>query len=63
MPDKEKTCIECGQPFVWAEREQEFFKANGLSNEPKRCAPCRAKRRAKKAKEMRPEPPKNQDQD
>ena len=55
MPDKEKTCSDCQNTFVWSEKEQEFFKANGLENEPKRCAPCRAKRRARKSREMRPD--------
>ena len=48
MPDKDKVCVDCRSPFIWTEKEQEFFKANGFENEPKRCSPCRAKRRAQK---------------
>jgi len=44
--DKQITCVECGQPFVFTAREQEFFASKGYANEPKRCLTCRQKRRA-----------------
>lgn len=54
MPDKTIKCLECQKDFVWSESEQEFFKSQGLTNEPKRCPPCRAKRRVEKASNPRP---------
>lgn len=43
--DKQITCVECGQPFTFTGREQEFFASKGYANEPKRCLSCRQKRR------------------
>lgn len=45
MADETIQCLVCKQNFVWAQREQEFFKSQGLTNKPKRCPPCRQKRR------------------
>lgn len=42
MPDKNITCVDCKAEFVFTEGEQTFFKSKGLTNEPKRCGPCRA---------------------
>lgn len=49
MSDKTLKCVDCGADFVWDEREQHFFQVQGLVHEPKRCAPCRAKKRARNA--------------
>jgi len=39
--DKTLSCIECGQEFIFTAGEQLFFADKGLSNEPKRCKPCK----------------------
>ena len=44
MPDLEITCAECGEPFPFTEREQDYYRERGLSH-PKRCKPCRDARR------------------
>lgn len=41
MPDKQLKCADCASPFVFSERDQEFHKKMGFTNEPKRCPPCR----------------------
>jgi CxxC-x17-CxxC domain-containing protein len=43
--DKNITCVECGQSFVFSAQEQETYQQRGFLNEPKRCAPCRAARK------------------
>jgi CxxC-x17-CxxC domain-containing protein len=43
--DKEITCVECGQTFVFSAGEQETYQQRGFTNEPKRCPPCRAARK------------------
>jgi CxxC-x17-CxxC domain-containing protein len=43
--DKSINCVDCGQPFTFTAREQEFFASKGYSNEPKRCLNCRQSRR------------------
>lgn len=43
--DKNLTCVECGQSFVFAGAEQEQYQQRGYTNEPKRCAPCREARK------------------
>ena len=43
--DKSLTCSDCGATFTFTAGEQEFYATKGLTNEPRRCAPCR---RAKK---------------
>ena len=45
MPDLEITCAECSSPFVFTEREQEYYRERNLTH-PKRCKPCRDARRA-----------------
>lgn len=44
--DKTLTCADCGAPFVFTAGEQEFHASKGFTNEPRRCANCRAARRA-----------------
>jgi CxxC-x17-CxxC domain-containing protein len=43
--DKQLNCVDCGNPFTFTAREQEFFASKGYANEPKRCLNCRQKRR------------------
>lgn len=42
--DKEIRCM-CGELFLFTAGEQEFYERKGL-NDPKRCATCKAKKRA-----------------
>lgn len=51
--DKTITCQDCKNPFVFTAGEQTFFKSKGLTNEPKRCPPCR---KLKKARFDQPQP-------
>ena len=44
--DKDLTCVECGTSFVFSSAEQEHHNQLGFTNEPKRCAPCRAAKKA-----------------
>ena len=34
-------CADCGCDFEFTESEQEFYASKGLTNQPKRCKPCR----------------------
>ena len=43
--DRNLTCRDCGQPFVFTSGEQEFYQSRGLMNEPGRCPECRAARK------------------
>ena len=43
--DKTLTCADCGQQFVFTASEQDFYAQRGFS-EPRRCASCRASRKA-----------------
>ncbi|MSQ11653.1 MAG: zinc-binding protein [Dehalococcoidia bacterium] len=44
--DRNMTCSDCGQTFVWTASEQEFFQQKGYTNEPRRCPSCRQLRRS-----------------
>jgi CxxC-x17-CxxC domain-containing protein len=44
--DKTINCIDCGRPFIFSARDQEFYAQNGFTNEPKRCPECRRQRKA-----------------
>lgn len=44
--DKQITCVDCGAGFTFTAGEQERFAQLGFTNEPKRCAPCRAAKKA-----------------
>ncbi|GAB6153877.1 zinc-ribbon domain containing protein [Desulfosporosinus burensis] len=44
--DKILTCRDCGQEFVFSASEQEFYAEKGFTNEPGRCAECRAAKKA-----------------
>lgn len=45
MEDKSITCKECGQPFVFTVRDQQFYSEKGFQNEPQRCRDCRQNRK------------------
>lgn len=50
--DKELICKDCGEFFTFSGGEQRYYAERQFS-EPKRCKPCRQKRKA--AKEQRQE--------
>ncbi|MFA7468585.1 MAG: zinc-ribbon domain containing protein [Desulfotomaculaceae bacterium] len=43
--DRNLTCRDCGEEFVFTVSEQEFFAEKGFHNDPSRCNPCRAARK------------------
>ena len=43
--DKNLTCADCGQEFVFTASEQDFYAPRGFT-EPRRCPSCRASRKA-----------------
>jgi CxxC-x17-CxxC domain-containing protein len=43
--DKTLTCADCSQQFVFTASEQDFYAQRGFT-EPRRCASCRASRKA-----------------
>ena len=51
--DKQITCVDCGTEFTFSSGEQERFAQLGFTNEPKRCAPCRAAKKASQGGEPR----------
>jgi hypothetical protein len=46
--DKSLRCADCGATFAFTVGEQEFYASKGLTNEPKRCRPCRDARKAQR---------------
>jgi len=44
--DKNLTCVDCSGTFLFYTDDQEFYARKGFTNEPKRCKPCRDKRKA-----------------
>ena len=40
--DKWLNCVNCGKPFVFSVRDQQYYGEQGFKNEPKRCRECRA---------------------
>src|SRR4029450_9227592 len=44
--DKSLTCVDCGTAFTFTAGEQERFAQLGVTNEPKRCGPGRAAKKA-----------------
>ncbi len=44
--DKQITCVDCSAAFTFTAGEQEKFAQLGFTNEPKRCGPCRAAKKA-----------------
>lgn len=45
LEDKSITCKECGRPFVFTVRDQQFYAEKGFQNEPQRCRECRQARK------------------
>lgn len=50
LADKTIVCAECQQEFVHSADDQRRFQERGFANEPRRCPPCREKRRLLHAK-------------
>jgi CxxC-x17-CxxC domain-containing protein len=46
--DSTITCRDCGQPFVFTVREQDYYATRGFDNPPARCPDCRAARKAER---------------
>ena len=44
--DKTLACKDCGAEFTFTASEQEFYAEKGFTNEPGRCAGCRAAKKA-----------------
>lgn len=44
MEDKTLVCDDCGEEFVFSADEQDFYASRGFQ-EPKRCKPCRSRRK------------------
>jgi CxxC-x17-CxxC domain-containing protein len=44
--DKNIVCADCGQEFVHSAEDQSRYAERGFTNDPKRCRPCRDKRKA-----------------
>jgi len=42
LQNKTLSCVDCGVAFDFTVEEQEFHQSKGFTNEPKRCASCRA---------------------
>jgi len=47
MEFEEKTlvCEDCGEEFIFSADEQQFFHEKGFENLPKRCKPCRQRKK------------------
>jgi hypothetical protein len=54
MPDKNLVCKHCGDPFVFSEKDQDYYKRKGLTDEPRGCKPCRVERRIARGAASRP---------
>jgi len=44
--DRTLTCVDCGVEFIHSAADQEYYAQKGFASDPKRCASCRASRRA-----------------
>ncbi|HXG40580.1 MAG TPA: zinc-ribbon domain containing protein [Candidatus Limnocylindrales bacterium] len=44
--DRHITCVDCGIEFIHSAADQEYYAQKGFASDPKRCASCRASRRA-----------------
>ncbi|MBC8280994.1 MAG: zinc-ribbon domain containing protein [Chloroflexi bacterium] len=47
--DRNLTCVECGQSFIFSADDQSYHAEKGYTNEPKRCPSCRQARRANRS--------------
>lgn len=43
--DKTLVCEDCSEEFIFSAEEQQFFDEKGFENLPKRCKPCREKKK------------------
>jgi CxxC-x17-CxxC domain-containing protein len=46
--DRELTCVDCNQTFIFTAGEQDFYEKKGFREEPKRCKPCRETRKQRR---------------
>ena len=46
--DRNITCADCGQEFVFTASEQAFYAEKGFTDAPKRCKTCRQSRKAQR---------------
>ena len=46
--DRSIECIDCHEGFVFTAGEQEFYDRKGFKEVPKRCKPCREKRKTRR---------------
>ena len=53
MPDKAIKCRDCGTKFFFTEKDQEFYRGKGYTNEPSRCTKCRAERKSQSMENSR----------
>lgn len=49
LADKQLTCRDCGQVFLFTIGEQEFFTSRGFENTPGHCPACRLVRRERRS--------------
>ena len=61
MRDQSIECVDCKAQFVWTVGEQEFWVKKGLKNTPRRCRPCRGKKRERYGQAPTHQPPKADD--
>lgn len=47
--DETRTCVDCAAEFVFTAGEQEFYECKGFTEKPKRCEPCRRRRKQQRA--------------
>jgi CxxC-x17-CxxC domain-containing protein len=43
--DRTLVCCDCSEEFVFAADEQQFYADKGFENDPKRCKPCRQRKK------------------
>ena len=46
--DRDLSCVECNQTFVFTADDQQYHADKGYTNEPKRCTSCRQVRRSER---------------
>ena len=49
VDDKTIACKDCGSPFIFSVRDQQFYAEKGFENEPQRCRDCRNARKTQRA--------------
>jgi CxxC-x17-CxxC domain-containing protein len=48
VQDKTLNCKDCGAPFMFSVRDQQFYAEKGFENEPQRCRDCRSARKTQR---------------